>query len=47
MHITSSSALPPHGIISISTWSTTVKLNNVKFINFKAKTKEGMDQMAF
>lgn len=47
MHITASSALPPHGIISISSWSTTVKLHDVKFINFRAKTKLGMDQMAF
>jgi hypothetical protein len=42
-HITMASALPIHNIKSIATWSTTVKLFNVKFYNFKTKTKLGMD----
>ena len=43
LHISKASALPPHNMKSIASWSITVKAYNVKFINFKSKTKLGMD----
>lgn len=43
MHITGTSALPPHGIISIGSWYTKTILNRVRFKDIKAKTKQGMD----
>lgn len=46
-HIDSASPLPPHNVMSIASWSTTVKLYRVTFYGLKAKTKLGMDNMAF
>jgi hypothetical protein len=46
-HIDTASPLPPHNIMSIATWATTIKLYRVTFYGLKAKTKLGMDNMAF
>jgi hypothetical protein len=38
-HIGTTSPLPPHNIMSMSSWYARVVLNRVKFVNLKAKTK--------
>lgn len=47
MHIGNKSPLPPHNVMSIASWTANVILNRVRFINFKSKTREGMEQRAF
>jgi hypothetical protein len=46
-HIDSTSPLPIHNIMGMSSWYAKVTLNRVKFVNLKAKTKLGMDFRAF
>merc|ERR1712224_456688 len=46
-HIGETSPLPPHNVMSISSWGTRVELYRTHFINFKEKTEMGMRNRAF
>jgi len=46
-HIGETSPLPPHNVMSISSWGTRVELHHVHFINFKPETDMGMPMRAF
>lgn len=47
LFITKPSALPPEKIKVNAGWSINVKLNRIKFIDFKKTTREGMPNHAF
>lgn len=46
-HIGTSSPLPPHNVMAISSWGTRVELFGVQFINWKKETEMGMPMRAF